>query len=71
MFKKFFRIVKSIFIDSHMSLDSTKSIVIVAGRCIATVIGDIAFLSSKKHNREFNEFYAFLSSIVGMFWAFH
>ena len=71
VFKKFFGFVKSIFIDSHKNLNSIKSVVIVAGRCIATVIGDIAFLSSKKHNREFNEFYAFLISIAGMFWAFH
>ena len=71
MFKKFFKFIKSIFIDSHMSLDSTKSVVIVAGRCIATVIGYITALNSKNHDRELNEFYAFLISIAGMFWAFH
>ena len=71
MFKKFFGFIKSIFIDSHNNLNSTKSVVIVASRCILTVIGDIAFLSSKKFGRKLNEFYAFLASITGMFWAFH
>ena len=71
MFKKFFGIIKSILIDSRNDLNSKKSVVIVAGRCIATIIGYITSLSSKKQDRELNEFYAFLISIVGMFWAFH
>lgn len=71
MFKKFFGIIKSILIDSHKDLNSKKSVVIVAGRCIATIIGYITSLSSKKQDRKLNEFYAFLISIVGMFWAFH
>ena len=71
VFKKFFGFVKSIFIDSHKNLNSTKSVAIVVGRCIITVISDIALLSSKKFGRKLNEFYAFLASIAGMFWAFH
>ena len=71
MFKKFFGIIKSILIDSHKDLNSKKSVVIVTGRCIATIIGYITSLSSKKRDRKLNEFYAFLISIVGMFWAFH
>ena len=71
MFKKFFGFVKSILIDSHKNLNSTKSVAIVVCRCIITVISVIALLSSKKFGRKLNEFYAFLASIAGMFWAFH
>ncbi len=71
MFKKFFRIVKSIFIDSHKNLDSTKSVVIVAGRGIITIATQIAFFCTHKLNDSIKECLAYISVIIGLIWAFH
>ena len=71
MFKKFFNVAKSMLIDSHKNLSSTKSIIIVAVRCAITVISYIAFLCTHKLKEEVKECCAIVSAFAGMFWAFH